>query len=60
LTALHSLFSFTGILLGALVLSASMARADDPLQETTEKFFPLARDGAVILENTDGSIHAYG
>jgi hypothetical protein len=60
LTALHRFTSLTGILLCALALSTTIAWADDPLQETTEEFFPLVRDGAVILENTDGSIHVYG
>jgi hypothetical protein len=61
LTALHRFISLTGILAGLLAVSCPTARADDdPLQGTTEEFFSLVRAGAVILENTDGSIHVYG
>jgi hypothetical protein len=44
----------------ALLLSQSSARAEDPLQKETVEFFPLALDGTIALENTDGSIHIYG
>lgn len=61
LTALHRFPSLIGILPAALALSIATARADDdPLQKTTEEYFPLARNGAVTVENTDGSIHLYG
>ena len=60
-TALHRFPSLAGVLPAVLALSISVARAgDDPLQETTEEYFPLVRDGAVTVENTDGSIHLYG
>jgi hypothetical protein len=49
-----------GILLSAFALSMTVAWAGDPLQEQTEEFFPLARDGAITLESSDGSIRFYG
>jgi hypothetical protein len=48
------------ILVGLLVGSGAVVRADDPLQDQSEQFFSLALDGTITLENTDGSIHIYG
>ena len=48
------------ILVSSLLGWSAVARADDPLQDQSEQFFPLAVDGTVTLENTDGSIHIYG
>jgi hypothetical protein len=56
-TALHG---FLRILLVALLCCASVAGAEDPLHEQTEQFFSLPLDGAITLENTDGSIHVFG
>ncbi len=44
----------------AFAFAAVCARADDPLREQTEQFFPLQLNGAISLENTDGSIHVFG
>ncbi len=51
---LHGLFAL------AFVLASPAAQAEDPLHEQTEQFFPLPLDGAITLENTDGSIHVFG
>jgi hypothetical protein len=39
---------------------AAGARAEEPLHATSEQFFPLPLDGAVNVENLDGSIHIFG
>ena len=52
--------SITGFLVCLLTASARSRCANDPLQESTEAFFPFARDGTLTVENTDGSIHIYG
>ena len=58
LPALHRILF--PILAGLLVGSSAVVRAEVPLREQSEQFFPLALNGTITLENTDGSIHIYG
>jgi hypothetical protein len=43
-----------------LLAARPVARAEDPLQKESVQFFPFASNGAITLENSDGSIHIYG
>ncbi len=52
----RTLFITFGIFLGW----ALVAQAEDPLQKTSEEFFPLALDGTITLDHSDGAIHIYG
>ncbi len=51
---------FTALLFCAALLTPSPGRAENPLQEETEQFFPLPLDGAITLEHTDGAIRIFG
>jgi hypothetical protein len=44
----------------ALFALALSARGDDPLQKASEEFFPLALNGTVTVDHTDGPIRVYG
>ena len=52
--------SIIGFVVGLFAVSTPFALPNEPLQQSTEAFFSFARDGALTVENTDGSIHIYG
>src|SRR2546423_14435845 len=59
-TALQDIFSISRFFFCAGAVSINLAFAADPLEERTEQIFPFPREGALTVENTDGSIQIYG
>lgn len=57
---LRGFVSTTGFLVCLFTVTVPFAPASEPLRESTEEFFFLARDGVLTVENTDGAIRIYG